>query len=65
MTLFAVARAGMYPIFHLGRPWLAVLAVSLSQHHGHLAAISQPSDVGRVRRFNLCHRFGDVLVRRA
>src|SRR6188474_1233928 len=22
MTLFAVAQAGMYPIFHLGRPWL-------------------------------------------
>jgi Ni/Fe-hydrogenase subunit HybB-like protein len=24
MTLFAVACAGMYPIFHTGRPWLAV-----------------------------------------
>ena len=23
MTLFAVAQAGLYPIFHLGRPWLA------------------------------------------
>jgi molybdopterin-containing oxidoreductase family membrane subunit len=23
MTLFAVACAGLYPIFHLGRPWLA------------------------------------------
>jgi molybdopterin-containing oxidoreductase family membrane subunit len=23
MTLFAVAQAGMYPILHLGRPWLA------------------------------------------
>ena len=23
MTFFAVAQAGMYPIFHLGRPWLA------------------------------------------
>jgi Ni/Fe-hydrogenase subunit HybB-like protein len=23
MTLFAVACAGMYPVFHLGRPWLA------------------------------------------
>ena len=22
MTLFAVAQAGMYPVFHLGRPWL-------------------------------------------
>jgi len=23
MTLFAVAQAGMYPVLHLGRPWLA------------------------------------------
>src|SRR5436190_787807 len=23
MTLFAAAQAGMYPVFHLGRPWLA------------------------------------------
>ena len=23
MTLFAVACAGMFPLFHLGRPWLA------------------------------------------
>ncbi|MDQ2938095.1 MAG: polysulfide reductase NrfD, partial [Acidobacteriota bacterium] len=23
MTLFAVASAGIYPVFHLGRPWLA------------------------------------------
>src|SRR5438034_11825993 len=23
MTLFAVAQAGMYPVMHLGRPWLA------------------------------------------
>ncbi len=23
MTLFAVACAGLYPVFHLGRPWLA------------------------------------------
>src|SRR5215813_13560948 len=22
MTLFGVAQAGMYPVFHLGRPWL-------------------------------------------
>src|ERR1051325_9802461 len=23
MTLFAVAQAGLFPVFHLGRPWLA------------------------------------------
>ena len=62
MTLFAVAQAGMYPIMHLGRPWLALLAVSLSEHDGNLAAVSQPFDVGRVCGFDLRDRFRDVLV---
>ena len=34
MTLFAVACAGMFPLLHLGRPWLALLAVPVSQHDG-------------------------------
>ena len=28
MTLFAVACAGIFPLFHTGRPWLALLAVA-------------------------------------
>ncbi len=62
MTLFAVAQAGMYPDLS-PRPTVAdVLAVSVSKHDGNLAAVSQPFDVGRVRGFDLRHRFGDVLV---
>ena len=39
MTLFAVACAGMFPLLHMGRPWLFVLDVSLSQQHGSVAAV--------------------------
>ena len=53
MTLFAVACAGMYPILHLGRPWFAYWLFPYPEHDGHLAAISQPADVGRVRGFDL------------
>ena len=34
MTLFAVACAGMFPIMHTGRPWLALLDVSVPEHDG-------------------------------
>jgi len=34
MTLFAVAQAGMYPVMHLGRPWLAYWLCSLSNTMG-------------------------------
>ncbi len=30
MTLFAVACAGMFPLLHMGRPWVFLLDVSLS-----------------------------------
>ena len=65
MTLFAVACAGMFPLLHLGRPWLFLLAVSVSQHHGGAAEFPQPAGVGRVRGFDLRHGFAAVLVRRA
>ena len=42
-----------------------LLAVSLSQHNGHLAAILQPADVGRVCGFHLCYCFRNVLVCRS
>ena len=41
-----------------------LLHVPVSQHHGHLAAIPQPADLGRVRGFHLRHGFAAVLVRR-
>ncbi len=64
MTLFAVACAGLFPLIHTGRPWMALLHVPVSQHHGDLAAIPQPADLGRVRGFHLRHGFAAVLVRR-
>ncbi len=41
-----------------------LLAVSLSQHHGRVAAIPQPAHVGRFRGLHLRHDFGAVLVHR-
>ena len=62
MTLFAVACAGMFPLLHMGRPWLALLDVPLSQQHGRMAAVPQSAGVGRLRGFDLRHHFRRVLV---
>ena len=62
MTLFAVAQAGMYPIMHLGRSMVGVLAVPLPEHDGNLATVSQPLDVGRVRGLDLRDGVGGLLV---
>ena len=34
MTLFAVACAVLFPLLHIGRPWLVLLDGSLPQHDG-------------------------------
>ena len=62
MTLFAVACAGMFPLLHMGRPWLFLLVAALPGHHGDLAAIPQPAGVGRVCGFHLRHHFPALLV---
>ncbi len=38
MTLFAVACAGMFPILHLGRPWLAYWLIPVPELNVALAA---------------------------
>ena len=58
MTLFAVACAGIFPGDSRRPPLAGLLAVSVSQHHGRVAAIPQPADVGRIRGFHLRHDFG-------
>ena len=64
MTLFAAACAGIYPD-PASRPALVVLlAVSVSQHDGHLAAVPQPAAVGFLRDPDLCDGLGAVLVSR-
>ena len=62
MTLFAVICAGMFPLLHLGRPWVFLLAAALPGHDGAVAAISQPAGVGRFRRQHLFHGVADLLV---
>ncbi len=47
-----------------GTPVVFLLAVSLSEHHGHPAAVSQPAGLGRVCGVHLLHRFVAVLVSR-
>src|SRR6202162_935898 len=44
-------------------PLDGLLHVPVSQHHGGLAAIPEPADLGRVRGFHLRHGFAAVLVR--
>ena len=40
MTLFAVACAGLFPLLHTGRPWLAYWLLPVPEHDGHVAATS-------------------------
>ena len=46
MTLFAVACAGLFPLLAPGPAAVFLLAGALPQHDGHLAAVSQPADLG-------------------
>src|ERR1043166_7813130 len=63
---FVCSRASRHVSDHAPGPSLAgLLAVSLSKHDGHLAAVSQSLDVGRVCGVHLRHRLGNVLVRRS
>ena len=64
MTLFAVMCAGMFPLAHLGRPWFFLLAGSLPEHDGPMAAVAQSAGVGRVRSEHLSHDLAVVLVHR-
>src|SRR6266403_1285284 len=51
---------------HAHRPAVdGVLHDAVPQHHGNLAAVPQPADLGRVCGFDLRHGFADVLVRRS
>ena len=62
MTLFAVACAGMFPLLHLGRPWLVYWLFPYPNTMGDAAELPQPAGVGRVRGFDLRHGLAAVLV---
>jgi hypothetical protein len=64
MTIFAVVCAGMFPLIHVGRPWLGYWLFPLSQHHERVAAVPFPAAVGRLRGFDLRHHLRGLLVHR-
>ena len=64
MTVFAAACAGMYPILHLGRPWLFYWLFPYPEHDDFVAAVPQPAAVGFLRDPDLRHLFHPVLVSR-
>ena len=37
MTIFAVVQAGLFPLFHMGRPWLAYFVFPLPNTYGSLS----------------------------
>ena len=65
MTLFAVACAGLFPLLHMGRPWLFYWLFPYPNTMELLAAVPQPADLGRVRGLHLRDGLAAVLVRRA
>ncbi len=66
MTLFAVACAAIYPLFHTGRPWRALywLFPAAERVPARLAELPQPAGMGRVCRFDVRYRLALVLVYR-
>ena len=57
MTLFAVACAGMFPLLHMGRPWLGVLDVPVSQLRWACGRSSAVRWCGTCSRFRRTRRF--------
>ena len=65
MTIFAVMCAGMYPVFHTGRPWLAYWLLPYPNTMAIFAATAFTARVGRVRGFDVRDRVDPVLVCRS
>ena len=64
MTLFAVAQAGMFPILHMGRPWLGYWLIPYPNSMWLWPQPAQSAGLGRVRGHHLPHRLADLLVHR-
>jgi len=64
MTLFAVSCAGIFPLIHMGRPWLAYWLFPYPDTM-KMWPISAAPWCGMRSRFNLRNCFGVVLVHRA
>ncbi len=62
MTIFAVMCAGIFPLIHVGRPWLAFWLFPYPNQRGHLAQFPLAPGLGRVRGLHLLLGLADVLV---
>jgi hypothetical protein len=64
MTIFAVVCAGMFPLIHMGRPWLGYWMLPLPSDDECVAAVPLAAGVGRVRGFDVRDHLRGVLVHR-
>ena len=65
MTLFAVVCAGLFPVIHMGRPWLAFWMAPYPNTRGSLwVNFKSPLLWDRVRYFDLSAHLRGLLVRR-
>ncbi len=64
MTLFAVAQAGIFPLVHLGRPWLAYWLFPYPNTMGMWPQFRSPLDLGRVCGLDVRDGVCPFLVRR-
>ena len=63
MTIFAVMCAGQFPIWHMGRVWMAFFVLPYPNTRGPLwVNFNSPLVVGRICDLNLFHRFIIILV---
>ena len=62
MTIFAVMCAGHFPAHPHRARLVRLVALPAAQLQQHLAAVPLAADVGRVRRLDLLHGLGAVLV---
>ena len=64
MTIFAVICAGMFPLIHVGRPWLGYWLFPYPNSMSVWPQFRSPAAVGRLRGFDLCHDLRRLLVYR-
>ena len=65
MTIFAVMCAGQFPIWHMGRVWMAFFCLPYPNTRGAaLAEFQFTAALGRICDIDLFHRFLIVLVLR-
>ncbi len=64
MTIFAVICAGMFPLIHVGRPWLGYWLFPYPNTMNVWPQFRSPLLVGRVCGFDIRHHLGCLLVHR-